>query len=283
MQQERVILDQIIPAKMPWSGFVKKGQHLRIIDREGRQAVDFLCYNANDTSERYFAPNTIKAAGTISLTKGHVLYSDQANPLFRIIEDTYGSHDTIGGACSAPSNLMLYGVKDCPGCRESFLKVLSQYGMGHQFLHAGSDRPIGGGRDRPRRFRSWNIRCPAGGDGRSRGDFELSAGQQCLQRLQPDLDSGGRNRAQQRGMNVFDIVMSNPKNLHQPVGPYSQVSRVRASELVFLPGRRRPIFKASSSALAISKRSAGRFSPMSKPRSARSARPGATLFISPTI
>jgi uncharacterized protein len=132
MQQERVILDQIIPAKMPWSGFVKKGQHLRIIDREGRQAVDFLCYNANDTSERYFAPNTIKAAGTISLTKGHVLYSDQANPLFRIIEDTYGSHDTIGGACSAPSNLMLYGVKDCPGCREKFLKVLSQYGMGRR-------------------------------------------------------------------------------------------------------------------------------------------------------
>jgi enamine deaminase RidA (YjgF/YER057c/UK114 family) len=38
-------------------------------------------------------------------------------------------------------------------------------------------------------------------------------------------------------MNMFDIQMSNPKNLHQPVGPYSQVSRVRASELVFLAGQ----------------------------------------------
>jgi uncharacterized protein len=132
MQKETVILDQIIAARMLWSGIVKKGQHLRIIDREGRQAVDFLCYNANDTSERYFAPNTIKAAGTISLTKGHVLYSDQANPLLRIIEDTYGSHDTVGGACSAPSNLLLYGAKDCPGCRENFLKALSQYGMGRR-------------------------------------------------------------------------------------------------------------------------------------------------------
>jgi enamine deaminase RidA (YjgF/YER057c/UK114 family) len=36
---------------------------------------------------------------------------------------------------------------------------------------------------------------------------------------------------------MFDIVMSNPKNLHQPVGPYSQVSRVRASEFVFLAGQ----------------------------------------------
>jgi urea carboxylase-associated protein 1 len=132
MTDERVILDQIIPAGMPWSGIVKKDQHLRIVDCEGRQAVDFLCYNATDTDERYFAPNTIKAAGTLSLTRGHALYSDQANPLFTIVEDTYGSHDTIGGACSAPSNLMLYGVKDCPGCRENFLAALARHGLGRR-------------------------------------------------------------------------------------------------------------------------------------------------------
>jgi urea carboxylase-associated protein 1 len=126
---ERIILDEIVPARMPWSGIITAGQHLTIIDREGRQAVDFLCYNANDTSERFHAPNTIKAAGSISLTKGHTLYSDVARPLLAIVEDTYGSHDTIGGACSAPSNLMLYGVKDCPGCRENFLKALAVHGM----------------------------------------------------------------------------------------------------------------------------------------------------------
>src|ERR1700737_3972292 len=108
MQKERVVLGQIIPAKMPWSGIIKKGQHLRIIDREGRQAVDFLCYNADDKSERYFAPNTIKAAGTISLTKGHVLYSDEANPLFSIIEDSSASNDTMEGACAASGTLMFY-------------------------------------------------------------------------------------------------------------------------------------------------------------------------------
>ena len=128
----KTVLDQIIPAGTPWSGIVKKGQHLRIVDIEGKQAVDFLCYNAKDRDERYFAPNTIKAAGTISLTTGHVLYSDQAQPLFTIVEDTYGSHDTIGGACSAPSNFMLYGVKDCPGCRENFLKGLAPFNMGRR-------------------------------------------------------------------------------------------------------------------------------------------------------
>jgi uncharacterized protein len=125
----RILLDEIVPARMPWSGIVRKGQCLKIIDTEGRQAVDFLCYNAHETGERYHAPNTIKAAGTISLTTGHTLFSDVARALFTIIADTYGSHDTIGGACSAPSNFMLYGVKDCPGCRENFLTELARHGM----------------------------------------------------------------------------------------------------------------------------------------------------------
>jgi uncharacterized protein len=128
----KTILDEIVPAREPWGGIVMRGQRLRIIDSEGRQAVDFLCYNLNDKEERYHAPNTIKAAGTISLTSGHTLYSDLAQPIFRIAQDTYGSHDTIGGCCSAPSNLMLYGVDNCPGCRENFLKALAKFGMGRR-------------------------------------------------------------------------------------------------------------------------------------------------------
>jgi urea carboxylase-associated protein 1 len=128
----RIILDEIVPARAPWGGTVMRGQRLRIIDSEGRQAVDFLCYNLRDREERYSAPNTIKAAGTISLTAGHTLYSDLARPIFKIMEDSYGSHDTIGGCCSAPSNLMLYGVPDCPGCRENFLAALAKFDMGRR-------------------------------------------------------------------------------------------------------------------------------------------------------
>ena len=128
----KIILDEIVPARAPWGGTVMRGQRLRIIDSEGCQAVDFLCYNLQDREERYSAPNTIKAAGTISLTAGHILYSDLARPIFKIVEDSYGSHDTIGGCCSAPSNLMLYGVADCPGCRENFLAALAKFDMGRR-------------------------------------------------------------------------------------------------------------------------------------------------------
>src|ERR1700678_4552169 len=36
---------------------------------------------------------------------------------------------------------------------------------------------------------------------------------------------------------MVEIKMMNPKNLHQPVGPYSQVSRVKASEFIFIAGQ----------------------------------------------
>ena len=125
-------MNTIVPAGAPWSGIVRQGQVLRITDLEGQQAVDFLCYNAADPQERYHAPNTLKAAGTIFLTTGHKLYSDIARPMFTIIEDQFGGHDTIGGCCSAPSNEMLYGVKNCPGCRENFLTALSRHGLGRK-------------------------------------------------------------------------------------------------------------------------------------------------------
>lgn len=127
-----ILVDEQVPAGRPWARVIEAGQRLRIIDVHGRQGVDFLCYNAHAPEERYHAPNTIKAARTLRLTRGHVLYSDAARPLFTITEDTCGSHDTIGGCCSAPSNEMLYGVADCPGCRENFLAALAQFGLGRK-------------------------------------------------------------------------------------------------------------------------------------------------------
>ena len=126
------MLDEIVPAGAPWTGIVRQGQVLRITDLEGQQAVDFLCYNAANPEERYHAPNTVKAAGSIFLTTGHMLYSDVARPMFTIVEDQFGGHDTIGGCCSAPSNQMLYGVANCPGCRENFLTGLGRHGLGRR-------------------------------------------------------------------------------------------------------------------------------------------------------
>ena len=126
------LLDQIIPAGKPWSAIVAEGHYLSIIDIEGQQGVDFLCYNAANPEERYHAPNTLKAIQSLKLSAGHNLYSDIARPIFTITHDSCDGHDTIGGCCSAPSNEMLYGVKNVPGCRENFLSALSEHGLGRR-------------------------------------------------------------------------------------------------------------------------------------------------------
>ena len=68
----------IVEAKQPWSGLVKKGQVLVIRDTHGQQAVDFLCYDADNTSDRYSATNTVKVQGNVYVGKGTV-YRSLAN------------------------------------------------------------------------------------------------------------------------------------------------------------------------------------------------------------
>jgi urea carboxylase-associated protein 1 len=147
---EPIIDDRVIPPGETWASVVSAGQVLRIVDLEGKQAVDFLCYNAANREERYNAADTMKYAGTIFLTRGHGIYSDMGRRLFTIVEDTCGRHDTIGGCCSAASNELRYGVTDTPSCRESFLRALAPFGLGRRDIVANIN---------------WFMNVPVGPDG----------------------------------------------------------------------------------------------------------------------
>jgi len=71
----KILSDEIIAARAGWSREIKHGQMLRVIDLEGKQAVDFLCYNARDHEDRYAAADTMKINGNIFIRKGSVIYS----------------------------------------------------------------------------------------------------------------------------------------------------------------------------------------------------------------
>jgi urea carboxylase-associated protein 1 len=131
-----VVDDRTLAPGEDWSAVVPRGHVLRIIDLEGRQAVDFLCYSAADPSERYNAADTMKVAKTIALTAGHRLLSDMGRALFTIVADTVGRHDTIGGCCSAESNRLRYGVSGTPNCRDNFVRALGRFGLGKKDIVA---------------------------------------------------------------------------------------------------------------------------------------------------
>jgi uncharacterized protein len=125
-----VLQDAVIAPNDNWSGVLTPGQTLRIVDLEGTQAVDFLCYNADDVADRYNAVDTMRYNKNVYLGAGHGIYSVRATKLFTIVADTMGGgHDTIGGGGSVASNMFRYNVPDTPRCYANFLRrsLLTQW------------------------------------------------------------------------------------------------------------------------------------------------------------
>lgn len=134
MRQTMITYEQVVEAKSPWSGIIKKGERLRITDLEGQQAVDFLCYDNNDRTNRYSSANTAKVQGNVYVGLGTVLYSDSGTALFEVVEDTVGRHDTVYGCCSNPNNMLRYGVETTASCYSNFKLELAKYGMGKEAI-----------------------------------------------------------------------------------------------------------------------------------------------------
>lgn len=131
MIQDAVYSEEVAAGE-PWMHVVKAGQTLRILDLMGNQAVDTLFYNADQPRERYSATDTIREQGSIYLTTGSRLLSNEGRLMLTITADTCGRHDTLGGACAAESNQVRYALDKKPmhNCRDSFLLALARSGLG---------------------------------------------------------------------------------------------------------------------------------------------------------
>ncbi len=118
--------------RAPWSAVLTAGQVLTIVDVDGNQAVDFLAYDAEDTSRAYSVQATLQGQGSVYLTEGSVLRTNEHDPLLTVVGTDVERHDTLGGACSKESNTLRYGHHTWSqhGCADNFLAELSKYGMG---------------------------------------------------------------------------------------------------------------------------------------------------------
>ena len=121
--------DEIIPPRGAVAFTMRAGQGCRVIDVEGQQVADFICFNLNDFVDKFSPENTQSLNGTLFLTRGHHLYSTKATQLMTITADTCGVHDLIAGSCSEYTNAFRYGVRGTPNCRSNFERVLKPYGI----------------------------------------------------------------------------------------------------------------------------------------------------------
>lgn len=121
---------KIISPRSGVSFILKKGERLKVIDIEGEQVSDFICYNFYNTAEHLSSGRTIDYAETIFLSTGHSFYSNRSNIMFEMIEDTVGRHDFLLTPCSADTFRIIYGhTSPHRGCLGNLATVLKQYNI----------------------------------------------------------------------------------------------------------------------------------------------------------
>jgi hypothetical protein len=89
-----------IPARHGAAIEMERGQTLRVIDVDGQQVGDLVCFNRADLTERYSPQNTVLFNRTIYPKVGAALVSDRGRVMLRLVADTVGVHDLICGSCS---------------------------------------------------------------------------------------------------------------------------------------------------------------------------------------
>ena len=142
---DRLLWEEHLPGGNHWSGRLRRGTVLRLIDLQGGANVSALLYNAEQPLERYSMPDTLKSQHTAFLTAGHVCQSDMGRVLCSLTADSLGWHDTWCGVSDAAMVLARYGEKRYQqhrnamhrNGRDNLLIELAKWGLGARDLVPG--------------------------------------------------------------------------------------------------------------------------------------------------
>ena len=137
-----LLWEENIPGGSHWSGMLRRGTVLRLVDTQGCANVAALFYHAEEKLERYNMADTLKAQHTAHLTAGHVLYSDMGRVLCSIIDDDCGWHDPLCGVSDARQVRAKYGPTSYQeqrnamyrNGRDSLLIEMGKWGLGRRDL-----------------------------------------------------------------------------------------------------------------------------------------------------
>ena len=127
--EKKVLLKQRLPARTGIALEVREGQVFRIIDVEGQQVGDFVCFNLKNPTQYFSQSQTRKINRSILLSSGNKLCSNLCDTMFTIGEDKVGQHDLLYSPCGPNDYRILYDAPDHPSCRENLNQALAPYGI----------------------------------------------------------------------------------------------------------------------------------------------------------
>lgn len=117
----------IVPSYEGRSIHLKAGEELMIIDLEGKQVGDFICFNRNDLTEHVSPVHMRASLRSIRLKVGDYLYSNRRRPLMQLVDDTVCQHDFFFPACDFYRYKMDFDDDNHPNCHDSLMKALKKY------------------------------------------------------------------------------------------------------------------------------------------------------------
>ncbi len=123
-----------------WSKIIGRGKVLRLTDLEGGANVGMMLYNANERTERYSMPDTLKGQQVFFLRQGVCLHTDMGRLIGSIIEENTGWHDTVCGTSDSGEVKAKYGERSYQDAhnewyrsgKDCFLIELAKWGMGEK-------------------------------------------------------------------------------------------------------------------------------------------------------
>jgi uncharacterized protein YcgI (DUF1989 family) len=119
-----------VPAREGRGARVGAGGRFRVIDLEGRQAVDLFAFCAGDVGEYASAEHTRVYVGRLFPRPGEHFVTNTRRPiLYFERDDSPGVHDMLVAACD-PTRYQGLGVEGWhASCQETLQKVMAEFGF----------------------------------------------------------------------------------------------------------------------------------------------------------
>lgn len=116
---------------------LRRGEILRVIDTEGEQVADLVCFVQHDSGEYFSSGRTVDYNNRLYLTEGHVLYSNRSRALMTITADHIGTHTCLYAPCSQEMFEISYGVTEPhPNCLDNLNMNLADFGLNADHIAA---------------------------------------------------------------------------------------------------------------------------------------------------
>lgn len=125
----RFACDRVVPGGFGAGFRAEAGAYVTLIDLHGEQAVDFVAVAAGDPGEVLSPVHTRRRNMSIFFRVGDRLWSNRSRPMFEVIADDVGIHDSNVPACDPTRYAVDFGVAGHRNCLDNLTEALAPLGL----------------------------------------------------------------------------------------------------------------------------------------------------------